>query len=759
MFEIERKAGVFLQPEDLDLPYHCLYDFTFENRYHIFHERVKGGVNYICYDSQTKTSSAMCGRKAVVPADKYSHLIPEILYSIKYNGDGRFRGAAAYEPNQLIELIFRVIMPEYGYVIREPQIEMAKAIYKGLTTRQVTLCEAEVGTGKTMAYLVAALVAQIHDKGGSFLGHPVTITTSSIELQKMIMEREIPALSRMLEEFGIMNRPLRAVLRKGKEHYFCPRRYEDYISSIKNYPHKYSKTMEQLREYDLNFRGFDLDPLQLGPHIKSNICVQGSCKNCRYPGHCKYAEFIEYANLKYHFDFQITNHNLFLTYRKRLKTQPNAHTLQDSHFVIIDEAHKLVETATDIFGIVLDPKELLKFLESVKYTKKSTSADRRAYQNLLKETELLVLKLIAALAKTNVDRGEDVSMAKYQLSTFLEYLLNRIQDKLRQIEEMNRPFGRGDAPSAAKWIELLGSFGQGPGVRCWIKYLRESKSFLLCNIPYSTAAELQKYLWSNPNIHWGLTSGTMCDDAGFAFFKNEIGFGGFLDNNSIVEYRCDSPFDYANHTRLYISENVPAPDMDDPYYLPAICAEIINLVRATRGRTAVLFTSYKMLSAVFETVKPYLAEYPLIQMSRSNKNAIAQFKASGNGVLFASGSMWEGVDCAGDILSSVIIVRLPFPLRNQASEQKKTRCASVYDFVQAYAVPEMIIKLRQGAGRLIRTETDTGILAILDARAARGGAYRHRVLTALRKYPLVSSIFSVRGFIDNVKGESYKKGA
>ena len=144
-------------------------------------------------------------------------------------------------------------------------------------------------------------------------------------------------------------------------------------------------------------------------------------------------------------------------------------------------------------------------------------------------------------------------------------------------------------------------------------------------------------------------------------------------------------------------------------------------------------------------------------MSRSNKTAITQFKNSGNGVLFASGSMWEGVDCSGDILSSVIIVRLPFPLRSQTMEFKKMSCKNTKEFVQKYAVPQMIIKLRQGAGRLIRNETDTGVLAILDARAAQDGAYRTRVLNTLRKYPLVSSISDVASFIDSVKDEFYKK--
>ena len=188
-----------------------------------------------------------------------------------------------------------------------------------------------------------------------------------------------------------------------------------------------------------------------------------------------------------------------------------------------------------------------------------------------------------------------------------------------------------------------------------------------------------------------------------------------------------------------------------------IAGRNINNLRYADDTT--LMTSYKALNAVYELVEKDIKEYPLIKMTRSNKNAISQFKESGNGVLFASGSMWEGVDCAGDILSSVIIVRLPFPLRTQIMEFKKKACANMNEFVQKYAVPQMIIKLRQGAGRLIRTESDTGILAILDARAAEKGAYRNRVLKALGKYPLITSVDEAAAFMDSIKDENYAKGA
>lgn len=149
-----------------------------------------------------------------------------------------------------------------------------------------------------------------------------------------------------------------------------------------------------------------------------------------------------------------------------------------------------------------------------------------------------------------------------------------------------------------------------------------------------------------------------------------------------------------------------------------------------------------------------LSDYQLICMTRSNKSAIAEFKKSKNAVLFASGAMWEGVDCAGDGLSSVIIARLPFPLRSATMEQKKDKYSSVTEFVRKVAVPEMIIKLRQGVGRLIRNETDTGLVAVLDARAY-SGANAGKVQDVLKKYTRVRSTEDIRKFFRDVKSDAY----
>lgn len=179
----------------------AVYDFTFENRFVIYHAVVAHALHYVTLDTKTGYGSEICTRKMDRPIQKseYRDMMPRILASIRYTGDRRNCDPMKERPLEVIDSIFREVLPHYGYTVREEQIALSKKIYLGLTEKLVSIAEAEVGTGKTLAYLIAAVVARhnnnlLHDSSV----HPVTITTSSIELQKAMVEREIPALSRML---------------------------------------------------------------------------------------------------------------------------------------------------------------------------------------------------------------------------------------------------------------------------------------------------------------------------------------------------------------------------------------------------------------------------------------------------------------------------------------------------------------------------------------------------------------------------------
>ena len=300
-------------------------------------------------------------------------------------------------------------------------------------------------------------------------------------------------------------------------------------------------------------------------------------------------------------------------------------------------------------------------------------------------------------------------------------------------------------------IKKLSSFKNQSGNNIWIE-TDENRLYSICSASKNIGRVLREYVWETSSS-FVLTSGTMSDGVDFSFFEKENGIHQIAKMFRQTSMTA-SPFDYKNHTRLYMPKGIPLPENNSPEYIAAISDEIVKIVEATNGHAAILFTSYKVLEAVYRQTKDRLTQYELIRMTRSNKSAIADFKKGKNGVLFASGSMWEGVDCIGDCLSSVIIPRLPFPMRSATMESKKEECNGLGEFVNTICVPEMLIKLRQGLGRLIRCETDTGLISILDTRATTG-KYADKVGNVLAKYTKAETLDEVEAFFREVKSPAY----
>ena len=729
-----------------------VYDFTFENRYIIYHASMRHKVDYIALDMTTGLASHILTKKPgeLYTTVSYRKLIPHILYSVKYTGDMRYLNRFADNPLEVIDSIFRVVLPDNGYNIREEQIALAKKMYIGFTEKQVALCEAEVGTGKTLSYLVAAIVAKYHNNKKYGQNLPVTITTSSIELQKALVEREIPNLSKMLLDYYIIEHPLTAVLRKGKEHYFCQYRYDDFLKNIRKYPEKYESTIDILEQLGKLRSGIDLDKYRISGAIKSRICVKGSCTGCRGRKNCAYSEYNKKMYNLPNLDFQVTNHNMYLMSQKT-KPDDRPPLLRESCFVVVDEAHKFKEAAEDTFGERIGEKDIERYVSSVKILC-SPNNDKAKYKehlaSLLKESNDLFGSLHRLRHRNDIDeeRGSIITLSAYQTGK-----LHKIVSLIDKVENMKVKRNYGIAVTGEYLKTAVAALNKISKSTVWID-TDENSSLSLCCTPKNINNILRKKVWDR-NVSHVLTSGTISDETDFDYFKAENGLDE-IPRRLLLESRTESPFDYANHTRLYIPKDMPVPNNDSEDYFKTIADEIHKIIKATNGHTAILFTSYKTLSLVHDLLKERLQEYDTICMTRSNKNAITDFKKSENGILFASGSMWEGVDCVGDCLSSVIIVRLPFPMRSALMEERKETCESVGAFVDRYCTPNMLIKLRQGVGRLIRSEGDTGVVSILDPRAT-SKSYAAKVSQALRKYPQVDTVDEIDTFMRSVKNNEY----
>ncbi len=723
------------------------YDFTFEDRFLIYHAPLRHQTVYFAIDMKTGLSSEVCSRKnGVYMEHEFKELIPDIFRAIKYTGDRRYKNVFATDPLEVIESIFRIVLPSFGYAVREEQIKLCRQMFLGMTGKRVSICEAEVGTGKSLAYLVAGLCAKRYENLMFKGDNPVTITTSNIELQTALVEKEIPQLSQMLMEYHIIDRPLTAVLRKGKEHYFCLFRYRDFVSKLAVYPNKNKELLEKLEYTRFEEKAFDLDKLKIKGSIKSKICVKGSCRACPYSAECKYADFVSRAmSCKTAIDFQVTNHNLYLN-----STEQEG-LLRHSSYIIIDEAHKLKEAAQDVYGKRIFENDIIKYLNFIK-TLYDPKTDLDTFKRFRRKVALHNTQLFKTLQ--NQIHANDIdsdagSIINLDYSTIT--LINKLADEIAVLDNLTKKRKGKCEISAKQIVKALKHFLKPAKICVWVD--RDENGLVsLCCCPKNIGGKLQKGVWDLESSHV-LTSGTMSDGSSFDFFKRENGLDR-IGKNEMTEMSTPSPFDYKNNTRLFIPDDMPTPDNDSEEYINAVADKVVQLVDATNGHTAILFTSYKVLNAVYEKTKERLSKYDIICMTRSNKTAITDFKKSKNGVLFASGSMWEGVDCVGDCLSSVIIVRLPFPIRSATMEEKKEACNNVARFIREYAVPEMLIKLRQGAGRLIRSETDTGLLAILDPRAYFG-SYAVKVAHALSKYPKIQSIEEAKEFIKSVKKPEY----
>lgn len=726
------------------------YDFTFEDRYLIYHV-TDVALRYIAIDKKTELASEVkYMSKNTRPYTKitFPKLIADILYSIKYNGDMRYMDTVLTKPADTIDFIFRVVLPYHGYTVREEQIKLSQKMYEGFRDGCVSINEAEVGTGKSMAYLVAGFIAKRTLNRGDY---PVTIATSSIELQKALVEKEIPNLSKMLLAFDIIKKPLTVALRKGKEHYLCQKRYQSYYKQIAKYK-KYQKTIERFDKMQLQDGLVDLDRFELRPSLKDRICVKTTCFKCKEKPFCGYAQYVAQTKAE-SYDFQVTNHNMYLAYIKSKPDElnPAKNILRPSYLVILDEAHKFKSAAEDAFGVRFDEEIVCDYIRAVKVLKRhSVSAKeyKQAIGRLMTANDALFNVL---RAKTQADDFESGNNTLIRFDHGLWNLLNSLDSAISEVEMFREPDEKVTSLSIDYARDAIATMLAEEDWNHWIE-ADENNVLSLCASPKEIAKEMFKRIWDT-HVSYVLTSGTMSDGTNFDYFKQENGINR-LPAHKIKTSTTESPFDYKKHTRLFIPCDMPQPDNQSEEYRKAIADKIIEIVKATNGHTAILFTSYSVLQSVYEMTKDALSDYQLICMTRSNKSAIADFKKSKNAVLFASGAMWEGVDCAGDGLSSVIIARLPFPLRSATMEQKKDKYASITEFVRKVAVPEMIIKLRQGVGRLIRNETDTGLVAILDARAY-SGANAGKVQDVLKKYTRVQSIEDIRKFFRDVKNDAY----
>ena len=644
--------------------------------------------------------------------------------------------------HQEVEKIFRVLLPEQGLAVREEQIRLCHEMLDTLLGERIALCDAGVGIGKTYAYLVACVLMRkysiLMERNSLPKQHPVVVSTSSIALQKAILSEYVPFLSRVLVEQGIIQTPLRAVVRKGKEHFVCDNRLEQRIEAI-----RYKQKNAVQREALLSLRKhYDMDIVKdLSGFDRRLVCVPKFCpRECPGRQMCRYQRYLEESKKQDVF-LQICNHNYLLAdaFHRREEYKP---LLADYRALVVDEAHKLPEAARQMFGKNLcmdDIREIAYYLE-------------REHQNVEARTLKTGMYSIFTIIRESHMFSHGIK-ENFQLTGECEFCL---WEGIQMIERMMEQL-KGVVP---KWVlnrlqeakEVLECFLQKNSK--YVLHLRMDKEKIpvLCAASREIPQLLQEMLWDREQaLSVILTSGTLKAGKGFARTLQMTGLEGRTD---VQSYVAESPFAYEENCLLYLPKTLRKCKRGSREEVEMVAGQIHSLICSTYGHTLVLFTSYTLMGSVYQILRDGIP-FPMVEVWRHSQEEILRFKTMENAVLFAAGSCWEGVDFPGDMVSSLIIVKLPFAVPDPISEAEKETYESLEDYIQAIIVPDMQKKLRQGFGRAIRTETDTCVVSILDFRAVKGGKYHEDVMCALPPCQMAEELREVQDFIRSRKGVEY----
>ena len=644
--------------------------------------------------------------------------------------------------HQEVEKIFRVLLPEQGLAVREEQIRLCHEMLDTLLGERIALCDAGVGIGKTYAYLVACVLMRkysiLMERNSLPKQHPVVVSTSSIALQKAILSEYVPFLSRVLVEQGIIQTPLRAVVRKGKEHFVCDNRLEQRIEAIR---HKQKNAVQ--REALLSLRKhYDMDTVKdLSGFDRRLVCVPKFCpRECPGRQTCRYQRYLEESKKQDVF-LQICNHNYLLAdaFHRREEYKP---LLADYRALVVDEAHKLPEAAWQMFGKNLcmdDSREIAYYLE-------------REHQNVEARTLKAGMYSIFTIIRESHMFSHGIK-ENFQLTGECEFCL---WEGIQMIERMMEQL-KGVVP---KWVlnrlqeakEVLECFLQKNSK--YVLHLRMDKEKIpvLCAASREIPQLLREMLWDREQaLSVILTSGTLKAGKGFARTLQMTGLEGRTD---VQSYVAESPFAYEENCLLYLPKTLRKCKRGSREEVEMVAGQIHSLICSTYGHTLVLFTSYTLMGSVYQILRDGIP-FPMVEVWRHSQEEILRFKTMENAVLFAAGSCWEGVDFPGDMVSSLIIVKLPFAVPDPISEAEKETYDSLESYIQSIIVPDMQKKLRQGFGRAIRTETDTCVVSILDIRAVKGGKYHEDVMCALPPCQMAEELREVQDFIRSRKGVEY----
>jgi ATP-dependent DNA helicase DinG len=575
---------------------------------------------------------------------------------------------------------------------------MAEAVEDTLSCDGSLVVEAGTGIGKTLAYLVPAMLC----------GERVIISTGTKTLQDQLLFRDLPMV---METLGAS---LKATLLKGRGNYLCLHRMMIARTEGRLPSREAVLELEAVQDWsartvdgDLSIAGVVTDESGLMPFITSTAdnCLGGECPQFE---DCYVARARSEAQDA---DIVVVNHHLLFA-DMAIKQSGFGEVLPGAAAFIIDEAHQAPETATRFFSVSITARQVQDLCRDFL----AESAEVSGAMGILREPvsdclqKLKEMQLV--IAERMPDRGSWDDLVRDEGVRTALQSLDRAISSLAASTDQLAGSARGMDGCIDRLAELQVRFDRFDSQQAveevrW--YERRGRGFALHITPLEVSAVFNEFR-ARAEAAWIFTSATLSVKGNFSHFTDRMG----LDDARTLQ--LDSPFDYENNALMWLPDQVPEPRDTD--FVPALLDQVVPLLKASGGRAFLLFTSHRSLRKAAELLADRVTFPLFVQGSAPRSLLLEQFRDSGQGVLLGSASFWEGVDVIGDALSLVVIDKLPFAAPDDPVMEARSnalRRAGGNPFTQLY-LPQAVIALKQGAGRLIRDVTDRGALVVCDPR-------------------------------------------
>ncbi len=618
-----------------------------------------------------------------------------------------------------------------NFSVRPQQQQLAESIAHALENNESLICEAGTGTGKTFAYLVPALLS----------GKKIIISTATKHLQDQLFYRDLPVISKGL---GL---PVTMALLKGRANYLCRHRLAQAENDQRFISDTAQNDLSVVKQWAPQTKTGDLGELaELSENSPIQFKITSTTENC-LGQECEFSDecFVFNARRRANdAEIVVVNHHLLLA-DLSLRETGFGEVLPKSDTIIFDEAHQLPELASEFFSQSISSRQIIELINDSRSAYLSDANDMPEFITVLDKTQTALKKLRLVFSKKDKRIAWQEIINENTSHCDIEEFQNSLHEMEKNLDELSQRSKSLDNcwRRCGNFISMLETFleRESDDMIQWVE--TKGQGFILHQTPLDISQSFQSRL-AEYGCNCIYTSATLAVADDFNHFSSRLGL------TEITAQTWHSPFDFTRQALLYLPTGMPDPR--ESGYPDAVVNAALPVIRASRGHAFLLFTSYRVLDEAAELISKRI-DYPImIQGEAPRTELLKRFRTTKHAILLGTSSFWEGVDVRGQALSCVIIDKLPFAppddpvLRARSAKMEENGQNPFMD----YQLPEAVINLRQGVGRLIRDINDHGVLMICDPRIVKK-SYGQKFLKSLPEIKTSTDISDVELFFEQHK--------